>query len=255
MDMFCGNNDFEQRRVYLSKLKILLWDIDGTLILSTVRGGYKQYFEPTMKRIFGSVGDLHKVIPSGMTDTQIMYESLKSLNITPEAILERKNELLEVFREEMLRALGNSEDSYRVLPGVREILEQTSTKRGVFINALLTGNLSVAAEIKLTSVGLWRYFADAPNIFGEISCDRSALAFQSASLFREKYNFDFLPQQFVIIGDTPNDIKTARTFGAKVLAVATGRIHGFDELLECGPDAILEDLSNTEEVLRILENL
>ena len=59
-------------------LKILLWDIDGTLMRSTVQGGYKKYFSATMLKVFGSAGTLDDIIPSGMTDTQIMFEALKS---------------------------------------------------------------------------------------------------------------------------------------------------------------------------------
>ncbi len=238
----------------LSKLRILLWDIDGTLVLSKVRGGYRHYFEATMQQIFGSCGELEKVMPSGMTDTQIMYEALRAFNFKPENILEKREELLQVFRNEMLKAIQAKQEGYSILPGVREILQVTSEKKEVFANALLTGNLSVAAEIKLRSVGLWHYFADAPNAFGEISCDRKDLAFHAAKLFKEKYSFKFSPQQFIIIGDTPNDIETAKNFGAKVLAVATGRNQSYD-LMKYHPDFVVEDLSDTDKILSILQTI
>ncbi len=238
----------------LSKLRILLWDIDGTLVLSKVRGGYRHYFEATMRQIFGSCGELEKVMPSGMTDTQIMYEALKAFNFKPENILKKREELLRVFREEMLKAIQAQKEGYRILPGVEEILRATSEKKETFANALLTGNLSVAAEIKLRSVELWHYFADAPNAFGEISCDRRDLAFHAAKLFKEKYAFEFSPQQFIIIGDTPNDIATAKNFGAKVLAVATGRNQP-EDLMKHQPDAVVEDLSDTDKILSILQTI
>ncbi|MBA2340425.1 MAG: HAD hydrolase-like protein, partial [Pyrinomonadaceae bacterium] len=53
------------------------------------------------------------------------------------------------------------------------------------------------------------------------------------------------------IGDTPNDIACARHFGAKAIAVATGRSHNVDALLACQPDALLPDLSDTERVIRV----
>jgi phosphoglycolate phosphatase len=137
------------------------------------------------------------------------------------------------------------------LAGAREILDETA-KRPHFVNALLTGNLSVAAEIKLKSVGLWHYFQDAPNAFGEISHERKHLAHEAGRLFNQKYDFDFAPQQFIVIGDTPNDIICARDFGAKAVAVATGRNQSREKLLEHKPDFILEDLSDTENVLQIL---
>ena len=196
-------------------LKILLWDIDGTLMRSTVQGGYKKYFAATMFKVFGSAGTLDEIIPSGMTDMQIMFEALKSEGFKSEQIFERKNEILKVFKAEMTKVLSENGEPYEMLSGAKEILTETAKKPN-FINALLTGNLSVAAEIKLRSVDLWQFFENAPNAFGEISHERKDLAIEAGKLFNENYDFDFSPEQFIVIGDTPNDILCARHFGAKM---------------------------------------
>lgn len=235
-------------------LKIILWDIDGTLMRSTVQGAYKEYFSRAMQKVYGSSGKLDSIQASGMTDTQIMYEALRDEGFTPERIFAMKENLLEIFRVEMSSVLEKNGEPYEVLGGVPEILAETE-KSARFINALLTGNLSVAAEIKLKSVRLWHYFENAPNAFGEISHDRSHLAAEAGRLFNEFYQFDFPPEQFVVIGDTPNDIACARAFGAKVIAVATGRNHPPQELAEYQPDVLLEDLSDTPKVLHILETI
>lgn len=240
--------------VSLSDLRILLWDIDGTLMRSTVQGGYKKYFSATMKKVFGHAGHLDEIIPSGMTDTQIMFESLQHEGFRPEDIFARKDELLQVFRTEMTKVLDNKGEPYELLPGVHEILRETD-KSTKFINALLTGNLSVAAEIKLKTVGLWHYFENSPNAFGEISHNRHDLAFEAGRLFNKSYDFEFDSSQFIVIGDTPNDISCAREFGAKVIAVATGRNQSREKLLAHEPDFLLEDLSDTREALRILETI
>ncbi len=238
----------------LAEARILLWDIDGTLMRSRVQGGYKKYFSETMRLVYGSTGKLDALIPSGMTDTQIMYEALRGEGFQPEQIFARKAELLRTFQAEMKKVLEANGESYETLAGVREILAETN-KSAKFINALLTGNLSVAAEIKLTSVGLWHYFEDAPNAFGEISHNRNDLAIEAGKLFNARYEFDFKPEQFIVIGDTPNDIACARAFGAKVVAVATGRGQSSEKLQADNPDVLLEDLSDTPEVLRILETV
>ncbi len=240
--------------VSLSEVRILLWDIDGTLMRSTVQGGYKQYFSATMQKVFGNAGRFDEIIPSGMTDTQIMFEALRGEGFTPEHIFERKDELLQVFQAEMKAVSAENGEPYETLKGVREILAETDENPD-FINALLTGNLSVAAEIKLETVGLWDYFADAPNAFGEISHNRSDLAVEAGKLFNARYEFDFKPAQFIVIGDTPNDIICARAFGAKVVAVKTGRGQSAESLAELTPDYLLEDLSDTKKVLEILQTL
>lgn len=238
----------------LKSLRILLWDIDGTLVRSTVQGGYRKYFAATMLKVFGSSGTLDKITPSGMTDIQIMFEALKNEGFKPEQIFERKDELLKVFEKNMKEVLSAGGEPYERLKGADEILAETE-KNPMFVNSLLTGNLSVAAKIKLSTVGLRHYFENSINAFGEISHERKDLAIEAGKLFNEAYNFEFDPQQFVVIGDTPNDILCARHFGAKSVAVLTGRNQTREKLAEYKPDAVLENLTDTAIVLRLLKTL
>ena len=238
----------------LDKIRILLWDIDGTLMSSVRHGRYKKYFAPTMKKVFGSVGKLEDLQVSGMTDTQIMFEALKDENFTPEMIFADTENLLKVFCREMKEFHRENKNLYTMHEGANKILAETA-KSPHFINALLTGNLSCAAEAKLESVGLWHYFKNSPNAFGEISHERKDLAIAAGKLFNETYDFKFEPQQFIVIGDTPNDILCARAFGAKCLIVLTGKNPSKEKLLEHKPDLIIENLSDTEKVRRILETI
>ncbi len=232
-------------------LRILLWDIDGTLMRSTVQGGYKKYFAATMLKVFGSSGTLDKITPSGMTDTQIMFEALKDKGFKSEQIFQQKDKLLKVFEKNMTEVLSDGGEPYEMLKGAGEILAETN-KNPLFINSLLTGNLSVAAKIKLSAVGLWNYFENSPNAFGEISHERKDLAVEAGKLFNKAYNFEFNPNQFIVIGDTPNDILCAKHFGAKCVAVLTGRNQTREKLAEYKPNIIIEDLSDTRKVLQIL---
>jgi phosphoglycolate phosphatase len=81
------------------------------------------------------------------------------------------------------------------------------------------------------------------------------LAREAGKLFNERYDYNFKPEQFIVIGDTPNDIDCARAFGAKVVAVATGKNQTKEKLIEHAPDIVIEDLTDTSEILRILNNL
>ena len=87
-----------RNRVSLDKLRILLWDIDGTLMRSVRHGEYKKYFAPAMEKVYGSCGKLDSLKVSGMTDTQIMYESLRDEGFTPEQIFDEKENLLKIFQ-------------------------------------------------------------------------------------------------------------------------------------------------------------
>lgn len=241
-------------RIPLTEIRIILWDIDGTLMSSTVAGAYKGYFSLALERVYGSSGKLAELTVSGMTDTQIAYEALKDEGFTPEKILSEVPNFLTVLKEEMFRFISNRENPYRKFEGANEIVQKTD-ESPLFINTLLSGNLSVAAEIKLSLVDLWKYFKNVPHSFGEISHDRRQLAIEAGKIYNKFLQAEIKPEQFIVIGDTPNDIACARAFGAKVISVATGRNHSTEELSKHKPDHLLENLKNTNEILKIIENL
>lgn len=249
-----SHTDSNNSKPGIQNLRVLLWDIDGTLMRSTHAGAFKEYFAPALERVFGSSGSLADLQVSGMTDTQIAYEALRGEGFSPEQIIGAKDKLLPIFKEEMEKIVGVDKHTYDLLPGAREILDATS-KNSQFINATLTGNLSVAAEIKLKYFDLWKYFKNSPNIFGEISHDRRDLGKAAIVNFEKFVGVKLKPEQFIVVGDTPNDIAAARAFGAKMISVATGRNHPSKELATYNPDAILENLSDTKKVLQILETI
>src|SRR5882672_11973054 len=45
----------------------------------------------------------------------------------------------------------------------------------------------------------------------------------------------------IVIRDAPNDIECARHFGARALAVGTGRLYTIEDVLAYNPDALLPD--------------
>jgi phosphoglycolate phosphatase-like HAD superfamily hydrolase len=230
--------------------RILLWDIDGTLMRSNRTGAYKEYFIPALERVYGSAGRLAEMQVSGMTDTQISYEALQDEGFTVEDIFAKVDELKSVFHEEMSRVVARADNPYGVFPGVREALT-AAHEHPLLLNSLLTGNLSCAAEIKLRNVNLWKYFEFVPHAFGEISHDRRELAREAGKRINEFLGVEVKPEQFIVIGDTPNDIDCARAFGARAIALATGRNHSAEELLQHKPDALLNDLADTEELIKI----
>src|SRR2546421_12861088 len=60
-----------------SSLRILLWDIDGTLIRSVRPDSFKDYTIPMLEEVFGTAGCLAEMQVSGMTDLQIVAEALR----------------------------------------------------------------------------------------------------------------------------------------------------------------------------------
>ena len=106
-----------------SDLRILLWDIDGTLIRSARVDSYKNYTAPVLEGVFGTAGRLAEMTVSGMTDLQIVLEALRDEGFTHEQIRERVDDLRASYIREMERAIERGDQSFYLLPGAREILE------------------------------------------------------------------------------------------------------------------------------------
>lgn len=234
-------------------LRVLLWDLDGTLVRGKRYGVFKDYTVPMLETVFGTAGCLPEMMVSGMTDLQIVEEALRGEGITREQITARKDELLRCYISEMKRATGNGDHVITAMPGAREILEKLEGHPR-YQSALLTGNIEPAAYLKVEMTGLAEFFR-LPGAFGNESFDRRDLPALAAQRINEHLDANLAPEQFIVIGDTPNDIACARHFGARVLAVATGRMHSADDLRAHGPDALLPDLLNVDLVLTTLESL
>ena len=236
----------------MTDLRVILWDIDGTLLHSRRHGAFKEYMAPAMVRVFGTAGRLDEMVVSGMTDLQIVSEALRDEGFTAEQVRARAAELVPLYLEELERLTG-AEEVFYALPGAREALEVLEGEPR-YLNSLLTGNVEPAARLKLRLVGLDGFFR-LPGAFGELSHDRRDLPAVARERISRHLGRDISPDQLVVIGDTPNDIACARHFGARAVAVATGRSHTPADLLRHEPDAVLPDLADTELLLRTLATL
>jgi phosphoglycolate phosphatase-like HAD superfamily hydrolase len=234
-------------------MRILLWDIDGTLMRSKRMGAYKDYTIPVLEEIFGTSGRLSDMHVSGMTDLQIIFEALAESGVSQEQIVAQIDLLSRRLTEEARRVTGNGAQFFQLLPGVRETLEVLHDHPR-YQSALVTGNIKPMAQLKMELMGLDHFFT-LPGAFGEESHIRRDLPALAAARIRDHLQIDLPPEYFIVIGDTPNDIDCGRHFGARAVAVRTGRFYSDDDILACEPDAILPDLSDTHLVLRTLDEL
>src|SRR5262245_41561904 len=106
----------------ISDLRVLLWDIDGTLLRSTNPTTFRDYTRPLLEIVFGTVGRIDEVPLTGMSDLQYIAESLSGEGYTREAILEQMGEISARYFCELERACANGAE-FHVLPGVREALQ------------------------------------------------------------------------------------------------------------------------------------
>ena len=234
-------------------LRILLWDLDGTLVRGQRFGTFKDYTVPMLQAVFGTAGSLPELVVSGMTDLQIVEEALRSEGITREHISSRKTQLKESYIREMKRAVGDGAHVIVPIPGAFEALTAVD-EHPRYLSALLTGNIEPAAHLKVEIAGFAKFFT-LPGAFGDESFDRRDLPAKAVERINRHLGVDLAADQFIVVGDTPNDIACARHFGARVVAVATGRVHSAEELRACQPDALLPDLLDVELFIQTLAKL
>lgn len=180
---------------------------------------------------------------SGKTDPQIVVEILVSQGHSPEQAKESVDKVLELYLSFLDEEIERSK-YYIIHPGVREVLDQLEGSTASL--ALLTGNVEPGARKKLARFSLNHYFP-----FGAYGCDsanRLDLPAFAVKRARETLGVEFAPDELVVIGDSINDVACAHGYGARAIAVNTGRT-SWQELEEQKPAYLLKDLSNTQAVL------
>jgi len=207
--------------------KLILYDIDGTLI--TTGGAGVRALNRAFARLY-KIEDAFRDIPmAGKTDIQIMKEGLISHGLKD--LNGNLSDMQEMYLRFLKEEINNPMRSLK--PGIMESIEMF---RGMGMAlGLLTGNLEKGAGIKLAAFGLNGYFAD--GAFGSDHEDRDMLLPIAIKKFSGR-GLDFLPQDCVVIGDTPRDVRCAKIHGARAIAVATGP-YSKEELLDTGADIVL----------------
>ena len=89
------------------EVRILLWDIDGTILRSVKATTFTEYTRPVLETVFGTTGRIDEVPLTGMTDLQYIAESLSCEGITRQAIFERIDEISARYFCEIERAASN----------------------------------------------------------------------------------------------------------------------------------------------------
>jgi phosphoglycolate phosphatase-like HAD superfamily hydrolase len=221
--------------------RLLLWDIDGTLI-STGAAGQRAIGRATAERF--KDGDLEGVEIAGRTDVGIARQILSKYGapMNDTSVHSFLDLYVEFLAEELPRGKG------RVLPGVLELLQHAENSPDITLG-LLTGNLERGAKLKLEQYRLWHFFAF--GAFADDHHDRNELGAFAVSRACEATGIRFSGPQVDVIGDTGHDIACGKAFGARTIAVATGP-WSREQLTEHEPDFLFDDLANVDEVKQIL---
>lgn len=225
-------------------MKLLLFDIDGTILLTD--GAGTRAANRAFEKLHGLGDAMRGIDAAGKTDPLIlreMYGNGLSRDYT-EAEAEKFYEEYAVFLEEEVE-----KSSINIMPGIPYLIENLSWRTDMLLG-IATGNIEPGARIKLRKSGLDSHFSVGG--YGSDSGSREALiriAIERAETrLRDKEGFE----KIFVIGDTPHDIVHGRAAGAVTVAVATGR-YSLTELREHSPDHLFEHLADYENVIRIFD--
>ena len=209
---------------------VWLFDIDGTLLHTD--GAARDAFARAVGERFPGRDPLGEVAFAGRIDRRILRDILARHGATLDAPGEAA--FWESVYAHMRTVLTPGRG--RVLDGVDEVLAAVAREPG-WEAALLTGNTTGMARLKLAHFGLLDHFSF--GAFGEEAEDRDRLA--SLAVERAVGRFGVSAAQCVVVGDTEHDVRCARFAGARAVAVASGS-RSRDELAAEAPDLLLDDL-------------
>ena len=224
--------------------KLILWDIDGTLIVSGRAGIFA--LAKAFLKIYGREPDFAALDVSGRTDQWIARQVLEQQGVP--ATAENIHSYLEAYLEELQGELNTRPG--HVLPGILALLEKFRHHPGI-AQGLLTGNLQRGARIKLEHFKVWHYFAF--GAFGDDSSLRNELGPFAVRRASEKHAGQFDPADIFVIGDTPHDIECGKAIGAKTIGVATGSFSVAD-LRRHQPTAVFADFSEPAAFVQLIED-
>jgi phosphoglycolate phosphatase len=237
-------------------MRVVLWDIDGTLIRSA--GAGLQAMRRAVELHPEAARALAGMRLDGMTDYKIARTLCAARRVAsaPEHPLEHHagqvtreemDALLGAYLEALEKALQNA-PGYEVLPGVHAVMDLMDAM-GTVVHALGTGNLERGARLKLTPGGLWERFRFGG--YGSDAEERADILRAAVRRAAEHVGRPLGLEAFVVVGDTPRDVAAAHEVGLACVGVTTGR-YTDAELRDAGAEDVLASLASDDAAARVL---
>jgi phosphoglycolate phosphatase len=224
-------------------MKLVLFDIDGTLLISKGLGREAKFH--AILEVFGKETQARTFPFGGKTDWQLLNELLSEHGIAPEEIADKLNEYQEAFAQRMADLANNYTAS--VLPGAFDLVHAMRDREDTIVG-LVTGNTEKTTPIKLRLAGFdpdWFVV----GAFGNESDNRNDLPKLALSRAIEYSGKQIQPHDVYVIGDTLADLECARALGAVAVIVLTG-FEDPEALRDGKPDYLLPNLTHFWETVK-----
>jgi phosphoglycolate phosphatase-like HAD superfamily hydrolase len=226
-------------------VKILLFDIDGTLVRAG--GAGRKALNRAALRLYGKKNVCDEFNLAGQTDLanfKVAYEKSTGLRANRLALDRLHREYLKYLPYYVRVAIKRN--SYVLPRGIKILIRRLSREKGVLLG-LGTGNIERGARLKLEPSGFNPYFSFGG--FGSDSFHRPALLKKAVQRARRFTKEPILPSDVYVIGDTPLDISAGKKMGYKTVAMGTG-FSSWESLVESRPDHMARDFRGISKWLK-----
>jgi phosphoglycolate phosphatase len=206
-----------------------LFDIDGTLLISRDRV-HRNALHQAMREAYGVDTTIDGIAYHGKTDLGILRAALERVGILSDRFEAGLPSALDVVCREV--SANANHVAPTVCSAIPEVLAELQAAGKLL--GLASGNLESVGWLKVQMAGLHEFFSF--GCFSDQHESRSDIFRQGVVEVRRRLGES---AQVCFIGDTPEDIKAARSAGSKVVAVCTGIFHA-DELAGHQPDLCVD---------------
>ncbi len=220
---------------------LLLFDIDGTLLLSG--GAGIRAMADAGAQLFGDGFSLDGFDLAGKLDP-VIYRELADRHGIDDAHLYH-DAFRDLYLSRLRSEIARTAHHVHLMPGILDTLTELRRRNQQTNDAqlgLLSGNYREAVPIKFTVVGLDPAWFQITAL-GDDAPSRPELTLLAMRKYEAHWREKADPKHVVVIGDTPHDVHCAKAHGCVSFCVATGR-YSIAELDAAGADIAVENLSD-----------
>ena len=229
-------------------MKVLLFDIDGTLIRAG--GSGRKALNRAGEILYGVKNCCSELSLAGRTDLYnfgAAYRFATGKRPTAAAVEKLHREYLKQLPRFVRSAIRDG--NYHVPVGLKALLKHLSRDKRVLLG-LGTGNMEKGARIKLEPSGFNPYFQFGG--YGSDSFHRHLLLRKAVTRARKLAREPFSGEDVYVIGDTPLDVAAGKKAGFKTVGVGTG-FSEWKDLAASKPDHLAKDFRGMDKWLKWFE--
>ncbi len=236
----------------MKKKKLILFDIDGTLIHTEQSGvtSWKKRLTQALREVHGvDIGldfDAHRY--NGGVDKGVIMAIARDAGIDPKDCEKKFPQTRMAFHRILRGQIASGVVGYKPIASAVTLV-QFLKKQNRHAYGVMTGNIEVNGWLKLETAGIREQFTF--GVYADEVEDRMALARHAVAKATQHFVQTFTPRDIVIIGDTVHDIRCGKHVGATTIGVTTGITNGYDDLVKEEADVVVDSLMD-ERVLHLL---